>query len=83
MSEIASKPNTGASSSLVQPLNKKATASEHDLLFAALFGGVVTSETDESPSEVQLTPTGLVSDGDGDGDGDNDDDDDAFCLLTC
>ncbi|MGB0233301.1 MAG: flagellar hook-length control protein FliK [Candidatus Puniceispirillaceae bacterium] len=49
MSEIASKPNTGPSASLAQPFAKKGAGAEHDLLFAALFGGVVAAETDANP----------------------------------
>ena len=43
MSEIASKSNTGPSASLAQPFAKKGAGAEHDLLFAALFGGVVAA----------------------------------------
>lgn len=43
MSEIASKTNNGPNSSLSQPAAQKGTGDEHDLLFAALFGGVVAT----------------------------------------
>ena len=56
MSEIASKSNTGPSASLAQPLAKKGAGAEHELLFAALFGGVVAAETDTDPMAGGLAP---------------------------
>ena len=60
MSEIASKPYTEAGSSLAQPLAKKGAATEHDVMFAALFGGVVAAQSDAEPlaAELNLAHTG-------------------------
>jgi len=46
MSEVASKTNTRTSPSLAQPLVKKSGDTTHEMLFAALFGGVVAAEKD-------------------------------------
>jgi flagellar hook-length control protein FliK len=60
MSEIASKPYIEAGSSLAQPLAKKGAATEHDVMFAALFGGVVATQSDAEPlaAELSLAHTG-------------------------
>ena len=62
MSEIASKANTGPSASLAQPFAKKGAGAEHDLLFAALFGGVVAAETDTDPMAGGLAPVDADAD---------------------
>jgi len=72
MSEIASKPNTGPSASLAQPFAKKGAGAEHDLLFAALFGGVVAAETDTDPMVGGLAPVTADADTDAIPDGNSD-----------
>ena len=67
MSEIASKPYTGAGSSLAQPFAKKGAATEHDVMFAALFGGVVTTQNDADPLAAELGPTHADADANPDG----------------
>ena len=64
MSEIASKPYTEAGSSLAQPLAKKGATTEHDVMFAALFGGVVATQSDAEPlaAELSLAHTGADAD---------------------
>ena len=64
MSEIASKPYTEAGSSLAQPLAKKGATTEHDVMFAALFGGVVATQSDAEPlaAELNLAHTGADAD---------------------
>ena len=57
MSEIASKSSTGAGSSLLHPFAKKDKANEHDVMFAALFGGVVAAENDTDPLAVDRALT--------------------------
>ena len=64
MSEIASRPNTGPSASLAQPFTKKGARAEHDLLFAALFGGVFAAETDTDPMVGGLAPVNADADTD-------------------
>ncbi|MDB4852026.1 flagellar hook-length control protein FliK [Alphaproteobacteria bacterium] len=56
MSEIASKPYTEAGSSLAPPFAKKGAATEHDVMFAALFGGVVATQSDGEPLAAELNP---------------------------
>ena len=56
MSEIASKANSRPSSSLAQPLAKRDAEPTPEVLFAALFGGVVTAETDTEPMIGGLAP---------------------------
>ena len=56
MSEIASKPYTEAGSSLAPPFAKKGAATEHDVMFAALFGGVVATQSDAEPTERGACP---------------------------
>ena len=72
MSEIASKPNSGPSASLAQPFAKKGAGAEHDLLFAALFGGVVAAETDADPMVGGLAPVNADADTDANPDGNSD-----------
>ena len=72
MSEIASKANTGPSASLAQPFAKKGAGAEHDLLFAALFGGVVAAETDTDPMAGGLAPVDADADNDANPDGNSD-----------
>ena len=72
MSEIASKPNTGPSASLAQPFAKKSAGAEHDMLFAALFGGVVVAETDADPMVGGLAPVNADADTDANPDGNSD-----------
>ena len=67
MSQIASKPNTGAGSSLAQPFAKKGAATEHDVLFAALFGGVVATQSDADPLAAELNPARADADDNPDG----------------
>ena len=64
MSEIASKANSRPGSSLAQPLIKKGGNSAHEMLFAALFGGVVKAETDADPMEGGLAPVNADVDAD-------------------
>ena len=64
MSEIASKPNTGAGSSLPQPFAKKGAATENDVMFAALFGGVVATQSDADPLAAELSPAHADADAD-------------------
>ena len=69
MSEIASKANAGNSSSMAQPLAKKGSHTTHEMLFAALFGGVVAAETEPDSEVSDITPvntdtySGAESDG--------------------
>jgi len=72
MSEITSKPNTGPSASLAQPFAKKGAGAEHDLLFAALFGGVVAAEIDTDPMVGGLAPVTADADTDANPDGNSD-----------
>jgi hypothetical protein len=67
MSEIASKPNTGAGPSLAQPFSKKGAATEHDIMFAALFGGVVATQSDVDPLAAELSPAHADADANPDG----------------
>ena len=60
MSEIASKPNTGPSASLAQPFAKKSAGAEHDLLFAALFGGVVVLPLTSGKTTSLVVPHTLL-----------------------
>ena len=66
MSEIASKPYTEAGSSLAQPLAKKGAATEHDVMFAALFGGVAATQSDAEPLAAELNPAHADADADAD-----------------
>ena len=72
MSEIGSKPNTGPSANLAQPLAKKSAGVEHDLLFAALFGGVVAAETDIDPMAGGLAPVNADANTDANPEGNSD-----------
>ena len=72
MSEIASKPNTGPSASLAQPSAKKGAGAEHELLFAALFGGVVAVEADTDPIADGLAAVSADADTDANPDGNSD-----------
>ena len=74
MSEIASKANSRPSSSLTQPLVKKGGDAAHEMLFAALFGGVVAAETVADPMVGGLTPVNadVVADTDANPDGNSD-----------
>ena len=56
MSEIASKANSRPSSGLAQPLVKKGDTAELEMVFAALFGGVVEGETDDDLAVGGLEP---------------------------
>ena len=67
MSEIASKPNSGAGSSLAPPFAKKGAATEHDVMFAALFGGVVATQSDADPLAAELSPAHADADANSDG----------------
>ena len=69
MSEIASKTYTEAGSSLAQPFAKKGAATEHDVMFAALFGGVVATQSDAEPlaAELKLAHAGADADANPDG----------------
>ena len=69
MSEIASKANSRPSSSLAQPLVKKGGDAAHEMLFAALFGGVVAAETDGDPMVGGLAPVNADADTDANLDG--------------
>ena len=64
MSEIASKANSRPSSSLTQPLVKKGGDAAHEMLFAALFGGVVATETVADPMVGGLPPVNADADTD-------------------
>ena len=70
MSEIASKANSRPSSSLAQPLVKKGGDAAHEMLFAALFGGVVAAETDADPMVGGLAPVNADTDANLDGNSD-------------
>ena len=72
MSEIASKANSRPSSSLAQPLVKKGGDVAHEMLFAALFGGVVAAETDTDPMVGGLSPVNADADTDINLDGNSD-----------
>ena len=72
MSEIASKANSRPSSSLAQPLVKKGGDAAHEMLFAALFGGVVAAETDADPMVGGLAPVNADADTDANLDGNSD-----------
>jgi hypothetical protein len=72
MSEIASKPYTEAGSSLAQPFAKKGAATEHDVMFAALFGGVVATQSDAEPLAAELNPAHADADADANPDGNTD-----------
>ena len=56
MSEIASKANSRPSSSPAQTLVKKSGDATHEMLFAALFGGVVVAETETDPVPSDVAP---------------------------
>ena len=64
MSEIASKPYTEAGSSLAPPFAKKGATTEHDVMFAALFGGVVATQSDAEPLAAELNPAHADADAD-------------------
>ena len=68
MSEIVSKPNNGAGNSLAPPFAKKGAATEHDVIFAALFGGVVAIQSDADPLATDLSPARVDADADADAD---------------
>ena len=68
MSEIASKPYTEAGSSLAPPFAKKGAATEHDVMFAALFGGVVATQSDAEPLAADLNPAHADTNPDGNAD---------------
>ena len=72
MSEIASKANSRPSSSLAQPLVKKGGDAAHEMLFAALFGGVVAAETDADPMVGGLAPFNADAETDANPDGNSD-----------
>ena len=72
MSEIASKPYTEAGSSLAPPFAKKGAATEHDVMFAALFGGVVAIQSDAEPLAAELSPAHANADADNNPDGNTD-----------
>ena len=72
MSEIASKANSRPSSSLAQPLVKKGGDGAHEMLFTALFGGVVAAETDADPMVGGLAPVNADADTDANPDGNSD-----------
>ena len=72
MSEIASKANSRPSSGLVQPLVKKGGDPAHEVLFAALFGGVVAAETDADPMACGLATVNADADTDANSDEDSD-----------
>ena len=72
MSEIASKANSRPSSSLAQPLVKKGDDAAHEMLFAALFGGVVAAETDVDPILGGLAPVNADANTDANPDGNSD-----------
>ena len=74
MSEIASKANSRSSPGLAQPLIKKGGDPAHEMLFAALFGGVVAADTD--PDSIVC---GLASIN---GDADTDTNQDAYNNKT-
>lgn len=58
MSEIASNTNTGPSSNLAQPIQKKDVGAGHELMFAALFVGVVDTEVNTDGILSDQTPDG-------------------------
>ena len=70
MSEIASKANTRTNPSLAQPLVKKADNTTPEMLFAALFGGVVAAENDADSTlgGISLVNTDTGSDANLNGD---------------
>lgn len=72
MSEIASKPYTEAGSSLAPPFAKKGATTEHDVMFAALFGGVVATQSDAEPLAAELNPAHADADADANPDGNTD-----------
>ena len=72
MSEIASKANSRPSSSLAQPLVKKGGDAAQEMLFAALFGGVVAAETDADLMVGGLSPVNADVDTDPNSDGNSD-----------
>ena len=72
MSEIASKPYAEAGSSLAPPFAKKGAATEHDVMFAALFGGVVATQSDAEPLAAELNPAHADADADTNPDGNAD-----------
>ena len=72
MSEIASKTNARPSSSLAQPFVKKGGDAAHEMLFAALFGGVVAAEPDADPMIGGLGPVNADADTDANPDGNSD-----------
>ncbi|MGA1022305.1 MAG: flagellar hook-length control protein FliK [Candidatus Puniceispirillaceae bacterium] len=72
MSEIASKANARPSSSLAQPFVKKGGDAAHEMLFAALFGGVVAAEPDADPMIGGLGPVNADADTDANPDGNSD-----------
>ena len=72
MSEIASKANSRPSFGLAQPLVKKGGDAAHEILFAALFGGADTAETDTDPMLGGLAPINADADPDANPDGNPD-----------
>ena len=72
MSEIASKANSRQSPSLAQSLVKKGDAAAHEMVFAALFGGVVAAGTDADPMVDGLAPVNADADTDANPDGNSD-----------
>ena len=69
MSEIASKASSRTSSSLAHPLVKKGDDAAHEVLFAALFGGVIAAENDVDPILGGLTPVNADANADANPDG--------------
>ncbi|MEK9622904.1 MAG: hypothetical protein VW292_11925, partial [Alphaproteobacteria bacterium] len=57
---------------MAQPFAKKGAGAEHDLLFAALFGGVAVAETDADPMVGGLAPVNADADTDANLDGNSD-----------
>jgi len=72
MSEIASKPSSGASSSLASPLIKKGADAGQDVIFAALFGGVVAAESDMDSPSIGMMPVSAETNIDANPDGEPD-----------
>ena len=72
MSEIASKANSGPSSSLTQPSVTKGGDAAHEMLFAALFGSVVAVEPDSDTMLGGIAQANANADSDGSPDGNSD-----------
>ena len=72
MSEIAAKADNRPGSSLAQPMVKKGDDAEHEMLFAALFGGVIAAETDVDPILGGLAPLSADANTDTNPDGNSD-----------